>query len=90
MKKKIGLSVFVFSFFSIMALAQSENKNADTTAARQMILKNSGEKNLSQQLKEKQIKEQLVILKTDSISVAAQANTSKRKTTKCKQKKKPV
>jgi len=64
-------------------LAQSENKKADSTKpASEVILKKTGEKNLPQQLKEKQIKEQPVILKKDSVDMAAHT-VSKHKKGKC-------
>ena len=74
---------FVLNFFSLVALAQSENNKADSTKpVSQVILKKTGEKNLPQQLKEKQIKEQPVILKKDSPDMAPHT-VSKHKKGKC-------
>ena len=88
MKKKFCILFVAFSLFSMAALAQSDNKKADTgTSARQVILNKTGEKNLPQQLKEKQIMEQPVMLKTDSSNITTNT-VSKRKKVKCiKQKK---
>jgi hypothetical protein len=75
MKKKFGIPFFVFSFFSITAFAQSENKKADTVKpAREVILKNSGEKNLPQQLKEEQLQQLPAILNPDSLNTAKANN----------------
>ena len=86
MKRKFCISFFLFSFFSIALLAQSEGKKADTVvSAKQVILKNTGEKNLPQQLKEKQIKGQPEILKTDSLSVTNTVGKNvNRKSARCK------
>ena len=83
MKKKFYIPFFVLNFFSLVALAQSENKKADSAKpVSQVILKKTGEKNLPQQLKEKQIKEQPVILKKDSLDMATNT-VSKHKKGKC-------
>ncbi len=89
MKKRFSIPFLVFSLFSTIILAQSKDKKADTiTPARQVILKNSGEKNLPQQLKEKQIKEQPAMLKTDSVSATAKPGTKRTKTKYMKPQKK--
>jgi hypothetical protein len=83
MKKKFYLPFFVLNFFSLVVVAQSENKKVDsTTPASHVILKKTGEKNLPQQLKEKQIQEQPVILKKDSLDVPT-GTMSKHKKGKC-------
>ncbi len=83
MKKKFYLSLFILNFFSLVVVAQSENKKVDsTTPASHVILKKTGEKNLPQQLKEKQIQEQPVILKKDSLDVPT-STMSKHKKGKC-------
>jgi len=79
MKKKFSLPFFAFSFFSISVLAQTENNKPDTIEpAKEVILKNSGEKNLPQQIKENQFKKQPVILNSDS-SNTAKANNKRTK-----------
>jgi hypothetical protein len=80
MKKKFSIPFVAFSFLSIAVFAQSENKKADTIKpAKEVILKNSDEKNLSQQLKENQLKERPVILNSDSLGTA-KASSKKTKT----------
>jgi hypothetical protein len=79
MKMKFSIPFFAFSFFSISVLAQTENKKTDTIKpAKEVILKNSGEKDFPQQLKENQLKEQPVILNSDS-SNTAKANSKRTK-----------
>ena len=88
MKKKFYIPFFVLNFFSLVMLAQSENKKADSTKpASEVILKKTGEKNLPQQLKEKQIKEQPVILKKDSVDMAAHTVSKHKKGKSIKHKK---
>jgi hypothetical protein len=88
MKKKFSIPFLTFSFFSVTAFSQSENKKADTTKpAKEVILKNSGEKNLSQQLKENQLNEQPAILNPDSLGTT-KAHSKKTKTMCSKQSKK--
>ncbi len=89
MKKKFSIPFFAFSFFSISVLAQMENKKPDTIKpAKEVILKNSGEKNFPQQLKENQLKEQPVILNSDSSNTAiANSKQTKRMCNKHSKKK---
>src|SRR5438477_11224517 len=83
MKKKFYIHFFVLNLFSLVALPLSEKQNADSAKpVRQVSLKKTGEKNLTQQLKEKQIKEQPVILKKDSLDVST-GTMSKHKKGKC-------
>lgn len=71
MKKKFAVP-FVLLGFSMATYAQPGDKKTDTVKpAKEIISKNSGEKNFLQQLKENQLKEHLVILNSDS------SNTSK-------------
>jgi hypothetical protein len=92
MKMKFCISFVLFGFFSTTLLAQSGGKKADTiVSAKQVILKNTGEKNLPQQLKEQQINAQPEILKRDSLSVAnAVGKNANRKSARCKKRKKTI
>jgi len=92
MKRKFCISFVLFGLFSTTLLAQSAGKKADTiVSAKQVILKNTGEENLPQQLKEQQINAQPEILKTDSLSITnAAGKNANRKSARYKKRKKSI
>jgi len=83
MKKQI-LIVFVAFIVPLVTLSQVKNKKIDSSAsAKEMIQKNSGEKDLSKQLQKEQLKKNPELLTKDSANGSA---SNKRHKTKCKHK----
>jgi len=83
MKKHILIGLFAF-ILPLIAPAQVENKKIDSsTSAKEMIQKNSGEKNLSKRLQKEQLKKNPELLAKDSTNGSA---SNKRHKTKCKHK----
>jgi len=89
MTNKFPIFFAVFGFLAIGACAQTRDKKTDSVKpAKEVILQNSGERELPQQLKENQLKGQPVILKADSsINTSKTVNRTKSNCSKLKKKK---
>lgn|GEM_PF-6545976 len=78
MKNKFAFGFVLLTAFSAATYAQSSGKK-DTIAAKETITKNNGEKNLPQQLKQNQLNENPVIIRSDSSVTAAKTKKDKKK-----------
>jgi len=77
MKRRFYILFLPFSFFSIAVFAQSANKKNDsTTSAKQIILKNNGEKVLPVQLKKDQLQKTPEVLKDSAMAITPAINKS--------------
>jgi hypothetical protein len=85
MKNQSLILVFVFSLVTTFAVAQAGNKTSDSVnSARQIILKNSGEKNLTGQIKKEQVSKSPELLGPDSSNTPVNAQRAKDKSNKQK------
>ena len=80
MNKQFLISLFACSLVATQALAQAEDKKVDSVnSAKQLIRKNSGEKDLPKQVQKEQLNKNPETLTKDSLNSTSTTKRSKSK-----------